>query len=114
MEHSQDAITSIDLKGIITLWNKGAEKIFGHTAEETRGRSLEIIYPEGAWQRELKRLEHLIKGGGGGAWRGYRRTKDGRLIPLLISGSLIRDEKGDPRRSPSSTRIFPSWPRWRM
>jgi len=94
VERSQDAIISIDLKGIITLWNKGAEKIFGYPAEEARGRSLEIIYPEGARQKEQKRLEGMIAGGGGDAWRGYRRTKDGRLIPLLISGSLIRDEAG--------------------
>ena len=97
VEHSRDAIISIDLKGIITLWNKGAEKIFGYPAEEARGRFLEIIYPEGTWQGEVKRLERMGRGGGDDAWRGFRRCKDGRLIPFLISGSLIRDGKGNPQ-----------------
>ena len=97
VEHSHDAIISIDLKGIITLWNKGAEKIFGYLAEEARGRSLEIIYPEGSWQREADRLGRVIKEGAGEDWRAYRRCKDGHLVPLLITWSLIRDEKGSPQ-----------------
>lgn len=54
-----DAIVHADAEGLIQVWNTGAERIFGFTAAEALGRSLDIIIPEGL------RARH---------WEGYRTT----------------------------------------
>ena len=54
-----DAILFADREGIIRLWNKGAERIFGCTAEEAIGQSLDLIIPEKLRERH---------------WEGYHKT----------------------------------------
>src|SRR5664279_1370490 len=45
VENSDDAIVGEDLEGIITSWNRGAERTFGYTAEEAVGRSIGMLLP---------------------------------------------------------------------
>jgi PAS domain S-box-containing protein len=97
VENSQDAIISLDTKGIIRLWNKGAEKIYGYSAEEMLGRPIEIIVPASSGKETMDRLERIVEEGRGEVFQAYRRCKDGRMIPVLITWSLIRDEEGKPR-----------------
>ncbi|MGE0415476.1 MAG: PAS domain-containing protein [Acetobacteraceae bacterium] len=54
-----DAIVHADAAGVIQVWNAGATRLFGFTAEEAIGRSLDIIIPEGLRDRH---------------WTGYRDT----------------------------------------
>jgi PAS domain-containing protein len=52
VESSEDAIVSKDLNGVIVTWNKGAERIFGYTAEEVIGKPVTILIPPDRHQEE--------------------------------------------------------------
>jgi PAS domain S-box-containing protein len=59
VEGAQDAIVFADREGIIRLWNSGAEVMFGYSAEEALGQSLDLIVPEKLRERH---------------WEGYRQV----------------------------------------
>jgi len=93
-----DAIIFADGAGVIRLWNPGAEALFGHSAEEAVGHTLDLIVPE------PYRTAH---------WAGFSRavqqgrfakddvlltsralTKDGRIIAVELSAAIIRSQGG--------------------
>ncbi|UQR62396.1 PAS domain S-box protein [Bradyrhizobium sp. C-145] len=96
-----DAIIAADRAGVIKFWNPGAVRIFGFTAEEALGHSLDLIIPKNL------RARH---------WKGYYRvmetgesrydhddllsvpgvTKDGRRISVEFTVLLLRDEMEKP------------------
>ena len=54
IESSGDAILSKDLNGIITSWNKGAERLFGYAAEEAIGKSVTMLISSGSAGRRTR------------------------------------------------------------
>ncbi|MDY6852805.1 MAG: PAS domain S-box protein, partial [Thermodesulfobacteriota bacterium] len=87
-------ISTTDMKGDITSWNKGAEQIMGYTEDEVIGKMnfSEIIYDEGEVLADLKKI---IKGLSEG--KTYERElnmerKDGLVFPALVSSSPLKDE----------------------
>ena len=97
-KESPEAILIADREGIIRYWNDGAEQIFGYTAKEATGQSLDLFIPEKLRERH---------------WAGYRRVmasgetkyktgllsspgtrKDGTRVSLEFSIVLLRDDAG--------------------
>ena len=62
VESSDDAIVSKNLDGTITNWNRGAERIFGYTAEEAIGRPIMIVIPEDRQGEEREILTRIRRG----------------------------------------------------
>ena len=62
VESSDDAILSKDLNGIITSWNKGAERIFGYTEEETLGKPITMLMPPERQNEEPAILARIRRG----------------------------------------------------
>ncbi|MFN0103300.1 MAG: PAS domain S-box protein [Bryobacteraceae bacterium] len=90
VESSNDAIISKDLNGIVTTWNKGAERIFGYSAEEAIGQPISIIAVPG--NNEMPRtLERIKQGERVEHYETLRRAKDGRLVTVSITISPVRD-----------------------
>jgi PAS domain S-box-containing protein len=92
-----DAIIATDRDGIIRHWNQGAERIFGHTAAEAVGKSLDLIIPENLRARHWKGYAHVMQTGqsryGEGdvlAIPGLR--KDGSRVSLEFTIVPIRSE----------------------
>ena len=56
-----DAIIAADIEGIIRFWNPGAERVFGHSANDPVGRSLDLIIPERLRQRHWDGYRHTVK-----------------------------------------------------
>jgi PAS domain S-box-containing protein len=94
IESSDDAIVSKTLDGIITTWNKSAERIFGWTAKEVIGKSITIIIPPDRLQEEPHILGQLRQGKRVDHFETIRQTKDGRLIHVSVTISPVRDEDG--------------------
>jgi two-component system cell cycle sensor histidine kinase/response regulator CckA len=94
VETSYDAIVGRKLDGTVTTWNVGAERLFGYTADEMIGQSVEILVPpelehEPAWIRErLSRGERIA------SFESLRVRKDGTLIEVESAITPIMDPSG--------------------
>lgn len=86
-------IVALTAEGVVTLWNRAAEQVFGWTAEETIGRELPFIPAEKRTEHRAMRQQDLA--GEGFVGREIRRLrKDGRLIDLSVSTAPVCDETG--------------------
>lgn len=100
IDGSQDAIVFADRDGVIRLWNSGAKAMFGYSADEALGQSLDLIVPDNLRERH---------------WEGYRKVmetgvakygaellavpaikKDGTRISVEFTIVLVRDTSGKP------------------
>lgn len=94
VESSDDAIISKDLNGLITSWNRGAERLFGYTADEVVGKPILILIPEERQDEEPGILAHLRRGERIAHYETVRRRKDGSLIDVSLSVSPIMNRAG--------------------
>ncbi len=94
VESSDDAIVSKDLDGIITSWNRAAERIFGYSRDEAVGRSIRMIIPADRHGEEDAVLARIRAGQPVAHFETVRQRKDGGLIPISLSVSPIHDGEG--------------------
>lgn len=94
VESSDDAIVSKDLNGVITSWNKGAERIFGYTAQEAVGMSVTALIPPDRRDEEPGILARIRNGEVVGHYETVRQRKDRRLIDVSLTVSPVRDASG--------------------
>lgn len=94
VESSNDAIISKDLDGTIQSWNKGAEEIFGYSEEEIVGKSITMLIPEERLREELHILEKIRNGITLDHFETVRKHKTGKLIPISITVSPIKNRNG--------------------
>jgi PAS domain S-box-containing protein len=94
VESSDDAIVGKDLDGVITSWNRGAERLFGYTAEEVIGRSIAIIIPAERMPEEDYVLQNIRAGHRVEPFETTRRRRDGTAIDVSVTVSAIVDRTG--------------------
>ena len=92
--HSDDAIISKTLRGIVTSWNKGAERLYGFTAEEMIGTPLERLIPPGMPDEEPMILSRIQRGELIDHYETVRLTRDGRQIDVSVTISPVKDANG--------------------
>ena len=95
IDSSDDAIIGKDLDGIITSWNKGAERIYGYTPEEAVGKHISFLVPSERPDEIPGILRKIAQGETIQHYESARVTKDGRRLDVSISVSPLRDAKGD-------------------
>ncbi|MGH9645162.1 MAG: PAS domain S-box protein [Terriglobales bacterium] len=94
VESSGDAIYSTDPDGTITSWNRAAADLFGYSSEEAVGMPIAHLAPPER-QAEYERNREIFKGGGHvNPYQTERRRKDGKLLPVLLSISPLRNARG--------------------
>jgi PAS domain S-box-containing protein len=91
---SDDAIISKTLDGIITSWNRGAQSMFGYTAEEAIGQPVTLLIPPDHLDEEPAILERLRRGDRIEHYETVRRRKDGTLLNVSLSVSPMRNTSG--------------------
>ena len=94
VEFSDDAIISKNLDGIITSWNKGAERLFGYLAEEIIGRPVSVLIPPERHPEESVIIRRIRRGDRIEHYETVRQRKDGSLIDVSLTVSPMRDAEG--------------------
>ena len=95
----QEAVIYADLNGMIQLWNRGAEAIFGFTPDEAIGQSVDIIIPEklraAHWAGFNKAVAHgdILSAPGARITRGLK--KDGGQLYVEMSFAMVRSQAGE-------------------
>jgi PAS domain S-box-containing protein len=95
LESAADAVIGWSLDGRVTTWNRGAERIYGYTAEEMIGREHDLLVPPGG-QSELPEILRRVRE----EWRvdnleTERLRKDGTTIHVSLSAAPILDQAGE-------------------
>lgn len=94
-DSSQDAIIAASSEGIILTWNHSAEKLYGYTAEEALGQSVNIFTPDGH-ENEIKSvIKKISEGAHLHNYRAIRRHKDGHLVSVSVTVSPVKNLKGE-------------------
>ena len=94
VESSDDAIIGKSLDGMITSWNKGAEKVYGYREDEAVGKALSLIVPPDRRNEIPYFLERIRNGEPIEHYETIRRRKDGREIDVSITISPIKNTAG--------------------
>src|SRR6202166_1593647 len=88
------AIVSKSLNGVITSWNKGAERLFGYAAEEAVGQNITLIIPPERRDEERTIVEQLTRGERIDHFETVRMRKDGSLLDVSLTISPMKDASG--------------------
>lgn len=94
VDSSEDAIVSKSLDGIITSWNKSAERMFGYTCEEAIGQNIMLIIPPERRDEEDTIISRMKQGKRIEHFETVRMRKDGSTIDVSLTISPVRDAAG--------------------
>jgi PAS domain S-box-containing protein len=95
VESSNDAIVTLSFEGIVISWNKGAEQIYGYSAEEILGKNVSIIEPDNS-KGEIKSFCEQIKNGEQiQHYEAIRLKKDGALVNISAALSPVFSTAGE-------------------
>jgi two-component system sensor histidine kinase/response regulator len=94
VESSDDSIIGTDLDGRILSWNRGAEKLFGYTAEEAIGKPITLLFPADRQTDAMNSLEKFRRNEHIERFESIRMGKHGRPLEVSVILSPIRDALG--------------------
>lgn len=95
IDSTDDTIISKTTKGIITSWNPAAERMFGYSEIEAVGQHISLIIPEDRLDEETFIIGQIVKGEKVDHFETVRRHKSGRLVPISLTISPIKNRSGE-------------------
>jgi PAS domain S-box-containing protein len=93
---SSDAIALADLEGQITAWNRGAQSMYGYTEADALKMNLCDLVNDEAREDTHSLLKRIVQGAAVPAFEAQRRTRDGRMIDVWTTVTLLKDASGRP------------------
>jgi len=105
---ASDAITLQDFDGNILAWNRSAEKIFGYSESEALGMNARSLVPESAWLKEAALLAALQRGEEVAPREMARVTKNGQIVKVWLTSTVLLDEHGRPYAIAATARLIRS------
>lgn len=93
VESSEDAIVTTDRSGVITSWNRGAERLYGYTAEEAVGRTVSLIVAPGDEGEQAELTRQVFAGESVHQLETTRLRRDGTDVAVSLSISPVRDDR---------------------
>ncbi len=94
VEGIDDAILTKTTDGVVTSWNLAAEWLYGFTADEAIGRSmLDLIVPKDRAEEPEAIVRRLLEGDGVRQYTTQRQRKDGTMLAVSLTASLLRDDE---------------------
>ena len=103
---SNDAIILLAMDGNILAWNTGAERIYGYTQDEALQMNILSIVPESERARDREMMDKLWRGEVIQSFYTKRITKDGRILDIWLTISVLKDESGKPYAISTTERDF--------
>ena len=91
VDESPDALIALSPEGTVLFWNSGAEGVFGYTAEEAVGRSIEDLTVPSDMREQARQMRAAVLVEGSLLFETTRRRKDGSFIDVAVSKRLVRD-----------------------
>jgi PAS domain S-box-containing protein len=104
VESSVDAIYGKSLDGLVVSWNPAAEGLFGYSAEEIIGRSYAVLFPEHRRGEMLDIQAGIRRGDIFGEMETERLHKSGKIIPVAVTVSPVKNQGGQIIGASSITR----------
>jgi PAS domain S-box-containing protein len=95
LDASEDAITACHTDGTFSIWNAGAEKLFGYTEREALGRPLSLVVPPDGREAAQANIERILRGERVAPLETPLVRKDGRSVIVALTLSAIIDASGE-------------------
>jgi PAS domain S-box-containing protein len=95
VESSDDAIITKTMEGLVTSWNRGAERIFGYSGKEMVGQSIFRLACVGGENDMIAVLDQIRRGARVDHYETMRRRKDGLEIAVSLTVSPMRNSSGE-------------------
>ncbi|WP_341318499.1 CheR family methyltransferase [Paraburkholderia sp. IMGN_8] len=95
VQDSNDAVTVFDLKGRFLAWNKAASAMYGYSETEALRMTVSDLVPRGARQDHLDFIRHAEHNEALHSYETQRVTKDGRVVDIWLTLSVLSDDAGN-------------------
>lgn len=96
VKDSNDAVTLQDLDGNILDWNKGAERVYGYRQADALKMNIRDIIPQEEQKQTLELIKKISTGEPIKSFKTRRQTKDGRILDIWLTVTMIADAAGRP------------------